>query len=266
MDFVDSPEQAKFRAEARAWIARHAPHELYEVLKLASFGDAILESPEMIAASKAWQKRKQAGGWACIHWPHEYGGRAATPIEQVIWQEEEGVYGLQGKIVMLGQGMCAPTLIAWATEEQKRRFLPKLASTEEIWCQLFSEPAAGSDLAGLRTRAERRDGGWLINGAGNALCSGASLRPGDSENTGAADASSTTPFIYVLRIGLICNTQSNGDGDERFHPALVGRQMDCADTDEALACREIRADCQWRALHSRRGVTSRRPPQHRVLL
>jgi alkylation response protein AidB-like acyl-CoA dehydrogenase len=164
MDFVDSPEQANFRAEARAWIAQHAPHELYEVLKSASFGDAILESPEMIAASKAWQKRKQAGGWACIHWPHEYGGRAATPIEEVIWQEEEGVYGLLGKIVMLGQGMCAPTLIAWATEEQKRRFLPKLASADEIWCQLFSEPAAGSDLAGLRTRAEPRDGGWLING------------------------------------------------------------------------------------------------------
>jgi acyl-CoA dehydrogenase len=164
MDFVDSPEQAEFRSEARAWLAENAPRELYEVLKSASYGDAILESPEMIAASKAWQKRKQAAGWACIHWPREYGGRDATPIEQVIWQEEEGVYGLLNKIVMTGQGICAPTLISWATEEQKRRFLPKLASGEEIWCQLFSEPAAGSDLAGLITRAERREGGWLING------------------------------------------------------------------------------------------------------
>jgi acyl-CoA dehydrogenase len=164
MDFVDSLEQAEFRAQARAWLAEHAPRELFDVLKSASFGDAILEAPEMIAASKRWQKKKQAGGWACIHWPREYGGRAATPIEQVIWQEEEGVYGLLGKIVLTGHGICAPTLISWATEEQKRRFLPTLASGEEIWCQLFSEPAAGSDLAGLITRAERREGGWVING------------------------------------------------------------------------------------------------------
>jgi acyl-CoA dehydrogenase len=164
MDFIDSPEQAEFRGQARAWLAEHAPRELHEVLESASYGDAILESPAMIAASKAWQKKKQAAGWACIHWPREHGGRSATPIEQVIWQEEEGSYGLLNKIVMTGQGICAPTLIAWATEEQRRRFLPKLASGEEIWCQLFSEPAAGSDLAGLRTRAERREGGWLING------------------------------------------------------------------------------------------------------
>jgi acyl-CoA dehydrogenase len=164
MDFVDSPEQADFRAQARAWLAEHAPHELDGVLKSVSYGDAILESPEMIAASKAWQKKKQGSGWACIHWPREHGGRSASPIEQVIWQEEEGVYGLLNKIVMTGQGICAPTLISWATEDQRRRFLPKLASGEEIWCQLFSEPAAGSDLAGLITRAERRDGGWLING------------------------------------------------------------------------------------------------------
>ena len=164
MDFVDTPEQAQFRAEARAWLAEHAPHELHDVLKSVGYGDAILESPGMIAASKAWQKKKQAAGWACIHWPREHGGRSASPIEQVIWSEEEDVYGLLNKIVLTGQGICAPTLISWATEEQRRRFLPKLAAGDEIWCQLFSEPAAGSDLAGLVTRAERCGDGWVING------------------------------------------------------------------------------------------------------
>jgi alkylation response protein AidB-like acyl-CoA dehydrogenase len=164
MDFFDSPHEARFRADARHWLAVNAPTDLLPILRNVTFGDSILETPEMIAASKAWQKKKQESGWACIHWPKEHGGRDASPMERLIWQEEEGLYGLLGKIVMTGHGICAPTLIAWASEDQKRRYLPKLASGEEVWCQFFSEPAAGSDLAGLRTRAERRGDGWVING------------------------------------------------------------------------------------------------------
>jgi alkylation response protein AidB-like acyl-CoA dehydrogenase len=164
MDFFDSPDEASFRNEARHWIAANAPKDLLPILRNVTFGDSVLETPAMIAASKAWQKKKQESGWACIHWPKEYGGRNASPIEHLIWQEEEGLYGLLGKIVMSGHGICAPTLIAWASEEQKRRYLPKLASGEEVWCQMFSEPTAGSDLAGLRTRAERRGNEWVING------------------------------------------------------------------------------------------------------
>jgi acyl-CoA dehydrogenase len=164
MDFFDSSHEARFRSEARHWLEANAPRDLLPILRSVTFGDSILETPEMIAASKAWQKKKQESGWACIHWPKEYGGRGASPMERLIWQEEEGLYGLLGKIVMTGHGICAPTLIAWASEDQKRRYLPKLASGEEVWCQFFSEPAAGSDLAGLRTRAERRGDGWIING------------------------------------------------------------------------------------------------------
>ena len=103
----------------------------------------------MVEVGKAWQKKKAEGGWACLHWPKEYGGRGATPIEKVIWQQEEGVYGKLTQPFQIGEGMCGPTVMAWGSEDAKRRYLPKLASGEEIWCQLFSEPAGGSDVAGL---------------------------------------------------------------------------------------------------------------------
>lgn len=118
-------------------------------------------------AGKAWQKKKAEAGWACLHWPKEYGGAGATPIERVIWGQEEGVYGKLSSPFLIGQGMCGPTVMAWAAEEQKRELLPPLASGEDIWCQLFSEPAGGSDLAGLRTRAEKAtdgSGDWIVNG------------------------------------------------------------------------------------------------------
>jgi|OpeIllAssembly_1097287.scaffolds.fasta_scaffold18245_5 alkylation response protein AidB-like acyl-CoA dehydrogenase len=168
MNFDDTPEEARFRAEARAWIQAHAPKHLLPELELAGFGQPALRSGDVIAASKAWQKTKADAGWACLHWPVEYGGRGASPIERVIWQQEEGPYAKLAGIFIIGQGMIAPTLMAYAAEPHKRRYLPPLASGEEVWCQLFSEPAAGSDLAGLRTRAERVGGDsgdeWVING------------------------------------------------------------------------------------------------------
>lgn len=167
MNFDDTPEEAAFRAKVRAWIDANAPKHLEPELKRAGFASSGIESEDPLAASKAWQKKKAQAGWACLHWPKEYGGGAATPIERVIWGQEEGLYGALSSAFIIGQGMCGPTVMAWAKEEQKRRLLPPLASGEEIWCQLFSEPAGGSDLAGLRTRAVRADDGsgdWIING------------------------------------------------------------------------------------------------------
>ena len=164
MDFHDSYEEARFRAEARQWLDDNAPHHLEEELKGAPFGDLKLKSADVVAASKAWQRRKRDAGWACLHWPKEYGGRSASPIERIIWQQEEGVYSRLSRLFGIGLGMCGPTVMAWATEEQKRRYLPPMASGDEVWCQLFSEPAAGSDLAGLRTRAERQGDHWVVNG------------------------------------------------------------------------------------------------------
>ena len=153
MDFDDTPAEAAFREEARTWLKRNVPDDA----ELAGLGP--------IAQAKLWQKRKFDAGWACIRWPKEYGGRGASAIEQVIWNQEEARYGeLPGGVFGIGQGMAAPTLMAWAQEEHKRRHLPKLASGEEIWCQLFSEPAGGSDLAALRTKAEKDGDDWVING------------------------------------------------------------------------------------------------------
>ena len=167
MNFEDTPEEAAFRAEVRAWIDANAPKHLEAELKRASFASSGIESEDPMAASKAWQKTKAEAGWACLHWPKEYGGRAASPIERVIFGQEEGVYGALSAPFIIGHGMCGPTVMAWASEDWKRKLLPPLASGEEIWCQLFSEPAGGSDLAGLRTKAVKAEDGsgdWIISG------------------------------------------------------------------------------------------------------
>ncbi|MDA9282384.1 acyl-CoA dehydrogenase family protein [Pseudomonadales bacterium] len=164
MDFTDTPAETEFRQTARAWIQDNAPAYLEAPLSGSGFGSTRTGDFDPIAEAKKWQKTKADAGWACIQWPKEYGGRGATPIESVIWSQEEGVYGKLSGTFIIGQGMCAPTMMAYAGEEAKLRYLPKLASGEEIWCQLFSEPHGGSDLAGLRTKAVKDGDTWVING------------------------------------------------------------------------------------------------------
>ena len=164
MNFDDTPQEAAFRAEARKWIDANAPREFEAELSKASLGRIKLKQHDIVEVAKAWQKRKSDGGWVCLHWPKEYGGRGATPVERVIWQQEEGVYFKLTSPFQIGEGMCGPTLMAYGSEADKRRYLPKIASGEEIWCQLFSEPSGGSDVAGLRTRAEADGDHWIING------------------------------------------------------------------------------------------------------
>ena len=152
MDFNDTPEEARFREEAATWLAENAPN------------DDAFRALTPLEQAKQWQKQKYDAGWACIGWAPEFGGRGASPIEEVIWRQEESQYDLPSNFFLIGQGMIAPTLMAWASDEDKARYLPPLASGEEVWCQLFSEPAGGSDLAALRTRAERDGDEWVING------------------------------------------------------------------------------------------------------
>ncbi len=152
MDFKDTAAEAEFRAEAHAWLEANVPT------------DAELEGLDYIGRAKLWQKKKYDAGWACIRWPKEHGGRGASAIENVIWGQEESKFNTPDSIFAIGHGMCAPTMMAWATEEQNKEHLPLLASGEKVWCQLFSEPAGGSDLAALRTRAERDGDDWIING------------------------------------------------------------------------------------------------------
>ncbi|MEE4281152.1 MAG: acyl-CoA dehydrogenase family protein [Pseudomonadales bacterium] len=153
MDFEDSKEEATFRSEARAWLEANIPSE------------DELAGMDGMARAKFWQKRKADAGWACIRWPQEFGGRDANAIQQVILSQEEAkVAAPETGVFSIGQGMAAPTLMTWADEDAKKQFLPRLASGEDIWCQLFSEPAGGSDLAALRTKAEKDGDDWIING------------------------------------------------------------------------------------------------------
>src|SRR6202047_13145 len=161
MNFDDTPQEAAFRERARAWIAANAPKQYEEELRKSSLGRTQLKGANILEVAKAWQKKKADAGWACLHWPKEYGGRGATPIERVIWQQEEGVFGKLSGMFIIGHGMCGPTMMAFAGEDQKRSYLPALASGEKVWCQLFSEPAGGSDVGGLRTRAEKRGDGRI---------------------------------------------------------------------------------------------------------
>jgi alkylation response protein AidB-like acyl-CoA dehydrogenase len=156
MDFNDTSAEASFRAEARKFLDAHAP-EFVASRRNES-------ETQYVKRGQAWQKLKYENGWACLNWPKEYGGRGASPMELIIWNQEEGRYDLPVGPFAIGLGMCGPTLIAYATEEQKRQHLPLMASGERIWCQLFSEPAGGSDLAALRTRAVKDGDDWVING------------------------------------------------------------------------------------------------------
>ena len=170
MDFDDNPEEAAFRAEARAWLEANAPRELYQgLLAAAAQTTSSVHPPETpgfdpVAISQQWQARKAHEGWACIHGPVEYGGRGATAMQRVIWQQEEGTYAQLSNLFVVGHGMAGPTLIAHGTQAQKERFLEPIVTGKEVWCQLFSEPAGGSDLAGLRSRANRDNDDWIVNG------------------------------------------------------------------------------------------------------
>ncbi|MBI3651818.1 MAG: acyl-CoA dehydrogenase [Acidobacteria bacterium] len=158
MDLNLSPEEEKFRDECRAWLAANVPEPF------AGKGLNEEENAEVVDYLKAWQKKVFDGGWAGISWPKAYGGRGAKLIEQAIFQEEWAKADAPMLINVLGLSLIGPTIIAVGTEAQKQRFLPKILSGEEIWCQGFSEPNAGSDVAGLGTKAIRDGDDFIING------------------------------------------------------------------------------------------------------
>ena len=162
MDFNDTPEEAAFRQEARNWLEANGTPPSADDEGGDLLGEKIDDAG--IAAAKAWQLKKAKAGWACITWPKEYGGRGATAIQNVIWNQEESKFATPPAIFGIGTGMCGPTVMTHGTDEQKERWIPKLLSGEEVWCQLFSEPSAGSDLAGLRSSAVRDGDDWIING------------------------------------------------------------------------------------------------------
>ncbi len=161
MDFNDSPEEAAYREAARAWLEKNAA----EHKGGASANGRRPNSPEHMAAAKSWQTKKAEAGYACITWPAAWGGPGGTPIQSVIFGQEEAKVGVNYGYFTIGLGMCVPTVMAFADDETKTRYVGPAMKGEEIWCQLFSEPAGGSDVAASRTRAIKQDNGdWVING------------------------------------------------------------------------------------------------------
>lgn len=156
MDLNLTAEERQFRDDLRAWLEVNVPKDWGE----------WREKP--IEASfpylRAWQRKLHEGGWAAVSWPKEYGGRGARLMQQAIFWEEMTRAEAPPMANALGLGLIGPTIIAYGTEEQKKRFIPKILSAEEIWCQGFSEPNAGSDLASLQTEARLEGDHYVVNG------------------------------------------------------------------------------------------------------
>ncbi len=156
MDLRDTAEEAEFRAELRAWIAENLPED-----KRGGRGGAQrFDDPFM----REWSRKLYEAGYAGLTWPKEYGGEGAPPSFQAMLYEELAAAQAPAHIGVIGLGMAGPTIVAHGTEEQKARYLQPILSADEIWCQGFSEPDAGSDLAAARTRAERRGDVYVVNG------------------------------------------------------------------------------------------------------
>ncbi|MFB7831107.1 acyl-CoA dehydrogenase family protein [Streptomyces sp. NPDC056056] len=154
MDLDFSTAEDAFRAEARAWLTAHVPGT-----PLPS-----LETEEGFAAHRDWERELFADRWSVVSWPEEYGGRSASVLQWLIFEEEYYAAGAPGRVSQNGINLLAPTLFEHGTDEQRARVLPSMASGEVIWAQAWSEPESGSDLASLRSTAERTEGGWLLNG------------------------------------------------------------------------------------------------------
>jgi len=153
VDLTFSTDEQAFASEARAWLEAH----VRPAPRFTSMDDEV-------TWGRAWQAELAAGRWVGIHWPQEYGGRGATPLHVAIFNTEYARARAPQPVNRVGINLAGPTLLAHGTDDQKQRWIAPILTAEEIWCQLFSEPDAGSDLAGLRTTATPVDGGWLLNG------------------------------------------------------------------------------------------------------
>jgi len=160
MDLSFSKEDEAYRREVRAWLRKNLPKQQVD----SEGGELTRDDPRRIAAAKAWQRKLFEGGYVATGWPKEYGGQGASIVRQSILNEELVLAKAPTLIGMMGIQMLGPTLIRMGTDEQRRRFLPKILVAEELWCQGYSEPGSGSDLASLKTRAELDGDFFVVNG------------------------------------------------------------------------------------------------------
>ncbi len=159
MDFNFSPEDEAFRAEFRAWLEKNAPQSRESVSEILTDGE---ESD--FRRRVAWFRKLASGGWTCISWPRQYGGRGAGILQNIVYSQELSRIDAPAPLIGMGPTLLGPTLIHWGTEDQKKRYLPKIVQGEEIWCQGYSEPSSGSDLASLQTRAIDEGDYFVVTG------------------------------------------------------------------------------------------------------
>ena len=163
MDFDDTPEEASFRTEARSWLAAHASRRSDSGEPRVPIADDESQAHH-VQACRRWQRTLFEDNWAGITWPKEYGGRGGSAMQQVIFSQEQAQFDVSAGALTVGLGMVGPTLMTWGRPEQQDRFLGPMLRGDEMWCQLFSEPSAGSDLPSLITRAERDGDDFVVNG------------------------------------------------------------------------------------------------------
>lgn len=253
MDLTFTEEEQAFRAEARAWLAANVPRPA-----LPS-GD----TREGFALHKEWERALFDARWAVVSWPREYGGRDASLMEWLIFEEEYYRAGAPQRVTQNGIFLLAPTLFELGTQEQQERILPKMASAEETWCQGWSEPNAGSDLAGIKSRAVRDDvnGGWRLSGQKTWTTRGAfcdrlfGLFRSDPD---AERHRGLTYFLVDLRAdGVTVRPVERLDGDEGFAEVFL-EDVFVPDRDVLGAVHE-----GWRVAMattgSERGLTLRSP-------
>jgi alkylation response protein AidB-like acyl-CoA dehydrogenase len=164
VDFDDTPDEAAFRIEARSWLEAHAPAKGSPDDFSTGFVEGSMDPDEFMARAKAWQRLLVDEGWAGITWPKAVGGRGGTAMQSVIWSQEASQFGVAVNTFAVGIGMAGPTILRHGDDEQKARYLRPMLRGDEVWCQLFSEPDAGSDLANISTRAVRDGDEWVVTG------------------------------------------------------------------------------------------------------
>ena len=156
MDFNDTPAEAAYRATARTWLADNA----------ATYAEPVhhADAAAFVADSRDWQAKKYAAGYTGITWPKAFGGQGLGPMQSIIFSQEQGKYHTPTELYSIGLGMCIPTVFTHGSQDIIDRYVPEALRGDKVWCQLFSEPAAGSDLAGIRTKAVRDGDDWVIDG------------------------------------------------------------------------------------------------------
>lgn len=229
MDFSFTPSEEAFRNELRSWLEENLPEGWIEGTYTIP-----VEEKENEKFLRDWQRKLSEGGWAGISWPKKYGGRGATLIEEVIYEEEMARVKAPPILNIIGIAMIGPTLLQIGTDYQKEKYLPKLLNGEEIWCQGYSEPNAGSDLAAIQTKAVKQGDKWIINGqkiwTSLAHLADRCFLLARTENTGKKHEGITAFLVDMYQEGVETRTirsiNDRRDFNEMFFNDAIAHEVD----------------------------------------